>query len=266
MKCKRLRYHREVLTLTDIPKSHPRYASLLARERVAEGVKKGITSNQGLIAQGRGECFDYLLGEKTTPSAEAATHAAAALLLLANRPALSINGNVAALVPEEMVELASVLKIPLEVNLFHRSEETGKKNCRYSCAIGAQSRFWEKSQMRRYLAWIMPVLWPPEAESMTLMWSSFPWKMETAARLWLQWVKKVIAIDLNPLSRTARKATVSIVDNIMRAVPNLTEQVKRLRAASWRDLEEIVQGYDNNQNSTPGRGGDARSPGPAVSK
>jgi 4-phosphopantoate--beta-alanine ligase len=57
--------------------------------------------------------------------------------------------------------------------------------------------------------------------------------------------KKVIAIDLNPLSRTARKATVSIVDNIMRAVPNLTEQVKRLRAASLQDLEEIVQGYDN---------------------
>ena len=38
--------------------------------------------------------------------------------------------------------------------------------------------------------------------------------------------KKVIAIDLNPLSRTARKATVSIVDNILRAVPNLTEQVR----------------------------------------
>jgi 4-phosphopantoate--beta-alanine ligase len=34
--------------------------------------------------------------------------------------------------------------------------------------------------------------------------------------------KKVIAIDLNPLSRTARKATVSIVDNILRAMPNVT--------------------------------------------
>ena len=64
----------EVPTLTDIPKSHPRYASLVARERVAKGVKKGFTSSQGLIAQGRGECFDYLLGERTTPSAEAATH------------------------------------------------------------------------------------------------------------------------------------------------------------------------------------------------
>ena len=91
-------FRREVPILTDIPKSHPRYASLVARERVAEGVKKGFTSSQGLIAQGRGECFDYLLGERTTPSAEAATRAAAALLLLAETPALSVNGNVAALV------------------------------------------------------------------------------------------------------------------------------------------------------------------------
>ena len=89
-----------VPTLTDIPKSHPRYASLVARERVAEGVKQGYTSIQGLIAQGRGECFDYLLGERTNPPAEAATKAAAALLLLAKRPSLSVNGNVAALVPD----------------------------------------------------------------------------------------------------------------------------------------------------------------------
>ena len=77
--------------------SHPRYASLVARERVAEGVRRGYTSTQGLIAQGRGECFDYLIGEKTTPAALQAIRAAAAMLLLAERPALSVNGNVAAL-------------------------------------------------------------------------------------------------------------------------------------------------------------------------
>jgi len=113
--------------LTDIPESHPRYASLVARESVTQGMKKGYTSSQGLIAQGRGECFDYLLGERTTPCAEAATKAAAALLLLAARPALSVNGNVAALVAEEMVALADALKIPLEVNLFHRTEERVKR-------------------------------------------------------------------------------------------------------------------------------------------
>jgi 4-phosphopantoate--beta-alanine ligase len=57
--------------------------------------------------------------------------------------------------------------------------------------------------------------------------------------------KKVIAIDLNPLSRTARQATVSIVDNILRAVPNLTEKAKELSAMPHADLEEIILDYDN---------------------
>jgi 4-phosphopantoate--beta-alanine ligase len=57
--------------------------------------------------------------------------------------------------------------------------------------------------------------------------------------------KKVIAIDLNPLSRTARKATVSIVDNILRAVPNLTEQARKLSKESRADLEKMMMEYDN---------------------
>jgi 4-phosphopantoate--beta-alanine ligase len=57
--------------------------------------------------------------------------------------------------------------------------------------------------------------------------------------------KKVIAIDLNPLSRTARKATVSIVDNILRVVPNLTKQILMLSKVPRSDLDKVVQEYDN---------------------
>ncbi len=53
-----------------------------------------------------GSAFDYLLGEETIPSADEAERVAAAHLLLADQPVLSINGNVAALVPSEMVDLA----------------------------------------------------------------------------------------------------------------------------------------------------------------
>jgi len=62
-------------------------------------------------------------------SAEAATQAATALLLLAERPVLSVNGNVAALVSEEMVALAAFLGAPLEVNLFSPQRGTGEKRC-----------------------------------------------------------------------------------------------------------------------------------------
>lgn len=109
--------------MTDIPEDHPRYRSLLTRELLVKGVKDGITSMQGLIAQGRGEAFDYLLGERTTDSARQAERAAVAMMLLAKNPVISVNGNAAALVPGELCELSAVLNAPLEVNLFHRTEE-----------------------------------------------------------------------------------------------------------------------------------------------
>jgi len=233
-----------VLILTEIPKSHPRYASLVARERVAEGVKRGYTSSQGLIAQGRGECFDYLIGEKTTSSAKSAIRAAAAMLLLARRPALSVNGNVAALVPEEMVALAAALKIPLEVNLFHRSEERVKKIADLLREKGAATVLGEKPDASvpgldhaRALATKGGIY---DADVVLI-----PLEDGDRCEALVAMGKKVIAIDLNPLSRTARKATVSIVDNILRAVPHLTDEVTRLRSLPLADLEKMVSEYDN---------------------
>ncbi len=230
--------------MTDIPLSHPRYASLVARERVAQGVKNGYTSSQGLIAQGRGECFDYLLGEETTPSAKAATNAAAALLLLAKHPALSVNGNVAALAAEDMVSLADALKIPLEVNLFHRTEERVKKIADLLREKGAREVLGEKTDA------CVPGL--EHARALATRGGIFdadvvmiPLEDGDRCEALVAMGKKVVAIDLNPLSRTARKATVSIVDNILRAVPHLTDQVKRLSDMPRQDLEKIVQEYDN---------------------
>lgn len=81
----------------EIPRSHPRYESLVARERLVEMFEKGVVVPQGLIAHGRGECFDYLLGEKSHDFALEAGRATAAYLLLSRRPVISVNGNYAAL-------------------------------------------------------------------------------------------------------------------------------------------------------------------------
>jgi len=230
--------------LTDIPVSHPRYASLVARERVTEGVRRGYTSTQGLIAQGRGECFDYLIGEKTTPAALQAIRAAAAMLLLAERPALSVNGNMAALAAEEMVALAGALKIPLEVNLFHRSEERVKKIADLLREKGAVQVLGERPDAAvpgldhaRALATRGGIY---DADVVLI-----PLEDGDRCEALVAMGKKVVAIDLNPLSRTARKATVSIVDNIVRAVPLLTEQVRMLSNAPRAELEAMVRDYDN---------------------
>ena len=62
-----------------IPPDHPRYRSLVTREHLAECARKGIVSWEGLTAHGRGEAFDYLIGERTTPGAALAEETAAAL-------------------------------------------------------------------------------------------------------------------------------------------------------------------------------------------
>jgi len=54
----------EMVTKILIPKNHPRYCSLKIREKLVEGFEKGFVALEGLIAHGRGESFDYLLGEK----------------------------------------------------------------------------------------------------------------------------------------------------------------------------------------------------------
>ncbi|MUV57445.1 4-phosphopantoate--beta-alanine ligase [Halogeometricum sp. CBA1124] len=227
----------------EIPESHPRYLSLLTRHRIEEGVEKGITSKQGLIAEGRGEAFDYLLGEETIPSADAAARAAAARLLLAEHPVLSVNGNVAALVPGEMVELADAVGADLEVNLFNRTEERLR-------AIADHLRDHGASEVKGLTAdGRIPGLDHERAKvdadgigsaDVVLV----PLEDGDRAEALAAMGKVEIVVDLNPMSRSAQSAAVPIVDNIVRAVPNVTAHARDLSDASREELERIVETFD----------------------
>ena len=48
--------------MTVIPKSHPRLNSLLIREKLVNGFDNNLVAKEGLLAHGRGEAFDYLIG------------------------------------------------------------------------------------------------------------------------------------------------------------------------------------------------------------
>ncbi|MEM0454732.1 MAG: hypothetical protein QXM81_02735, partial [Nitrososphaerota archaeon] len=48
----------------------------MERERIVKGLTSGIVVPEGLLAHGRGEALDYLLGEETTPVAMEAIKAA----------------------------------------------------------------------------------------------------------------------------------------------------------------------------------------------
>src|SRR6056297_1154390 len=214
----------------EIPESHPRYESLLTRHRIEDGVEKGITSQQGLIAEGRGEAFDYLLGEETIPSADEAARAAAAQLLLADHPVLSVNGNVAALVAEEIVDLADAVGADIEINLFNRTEERME-------AIAAHLREHGADEVKGLTAdGRIPNLSHERAKvdadgigaaDVVVV----PLEDGDRAEALADLGKTEIVIDLNPLSRSAQSATVPIVDNIIRAVPNMTDHARELQDA-----------------------------------
>ena len=64
---------------TEISPNHPRAKSLQTRHNLVSQVDSGVVTLAGVLAQGRGEAFDYLLGEKTTRTAHDAIKTAAGL-------------------------------------------------------------------------------------------------------------------------------------------------------------------------------------------
>ncbi|MDW3611271.1 MAG: phosphopantothenate/pantothenate synthetase, partial [Nitrososphaeraceae archaeon] len=201
-----------------IPSNHPRAKSLAIRQLLANGFKSGMVVSEGLIAHGRGEAFDYLIGEKTSNFAFDAIKAASSLLLLAKRPVISVNGNTAALCPRDIVDLANETKSTIEVNLFYRDKkrenliaETLKKNgANIVLGVGEKEflKIPELTSNRRHVdpegIFLADVIFVPLEDG-----------DRTKALINMQ--KKVITVDLNPLSRTAQTATISIIDNIVRA-------------------------------------------------
>jgi 4-phosphopantoate--beta-alanine ligase len=232
--------------MTDIPEDHPRYRSLVTREMLVKGVEDGITSMQGLIAQGRGEAFDYLLGERTTGSAWQAERAAVAMMLLAKSPVISVNGNAAALAAGELCELSRTLNAPLEVNLFHRTEERVSKIISLLKSKGCTTVYGDRPDR------LIPGLSHERAKAVSKgIYGAdvilVPLEDGDRCEVLVKMGKKAIAIDLNPLSRTARAATVTIVDNIVRAVPNMAAMAREMKALDAAELTKIVDAFNNDR-------------------
>lgn len=232
--------------MADVPKSHPRYESLMTRARIEDGVKAGLVATQGLIAHGRGEAFDYLLGETTIPPGDEAARAAAAHLLLATNPVLSVNGNTAVLVPDELAELQRVLSCKVEVNLFHRTEERVKRlaahleahGCTNVLGMGAEPIIpgldHERGRSTREGIYSADVVLVPLEDG-------------DRCQALRDMGKTVLVVDLNPLSRTARSASVSVTDNVRRAVPNVTRHARAL-AGDRGEAARVAKAFDAARN------------------
>jgi len=235
--------------MSGVSKAHPRAESLRIRERLVDGFRAGLVVPEGLAAHGRGEAFDYILGERTVEFARRAIEAAVAELRLAERPVISVNGNVAALVPDEIVGLAKAVGAKLEVNLFHGSAKREVAIAKHLRKHGAEevlgvgvkfaTRIPEvhsdrRKVDRRGIAAADVVLVPLEDGDRT----------EALRKLG----KRVIAIDLNPMSRTAEAASVTIIDNVVRALPLMVELARQLSRGDRPKLQRMVENFSNAQN------------------
>ena len=232
-----------------VPKDHPRVTSLMYRHKIIEGMKKLVVAEAGLIAHGRGECFDYILGEATNDIAMRAIKAAVAQLLLAQHPVISVNGNVAALCPEDLVLLSKTINAPLEINLFYRKkgrvdaikkmlEDAGAQNILGSDE-SSMVEIEELSSNRRNVdpngIKISDVVFVPLEDGD---------RTEALKKLG----KKIIAVDLNPLSRTAIWADITIIDNIIRTLPHMTKIAMQYKNYTNDQLNNVVGEFNNKKN------------------
>ena len=214
----------------NIPKSHPRYLSLQIREKLVDGFNNNLVAKEGLLAHGRGEAFDYLIGEKTTKSAKNAIKAAAYILSQAQKPVISVNGNFAVLCPKEIIQLAKITDSKIEVNLFYSSEKRKKAISKILRKSGAKEILGMDKKQSTKLKGIDSarrivdksgifsadvVLVPLEDGDRTIA-------LKKAK-------KRIITFDLNPLSRTAQTADVTIVDNATRAMKLLVSESRKPR-------------------------------------
>ncbi|WP_298522073.1 4-phosphopantoate--beta-alanine ligase [uncultured Methanobrevibacter sp.] len=232
-----------------IPKTHPRYESLLLREKIVKASEKGYLADSAMIAHGRGEAFDYLIGEKTTYPAKRAMYVAVAALLLSDNPVISVNGNATALAIDEIIELAREINAKIEINLFYRTDERVQiitslfRDRGYKEILGTLDddiEYFTDIKNSRSSASKSGIY---TADTILI-----PLEDGDRAEILKKSGKNIITIDLNPLSRTSKMSDVSIMDNIVRAIPFMTKIAKDLKTQDKKVLMDMVNDFDNEEN------------------
>ena len=232
-----------------IPKSHPRYESLVLRDKMVKAAQEGYLADSALIAHGRGEAFDYLIGEKTTYPAKRAMYVAVAALLLSSNPVISVNGNATALAIDEIIELANAVKAKIEINLFYRTDERVKIITRLYKDHGYKNIL---RTLDDDIEYIDDIKNNRATASKTGIYSAdtilIPLEDGDRAEILKNAGKNIITIDLNPLSRTSKMSDVSIMDDIVRAIPFMTKIAEDLKTQDKKVLMDMVNDFDNEEN------------------
>ena len=247
---------------------HPRRESLLSRQKIVDAQNMGLLADSALIAHGRGEAFDYLLGERTTPSARRAAEESVNRLAAAHHPVISLNGNSTVLAGRDAVKLAALVGCNIEINIFYRTElrisllsqtlnQIKNEVARENPSKEITSELW--SQMVAMVNILgekpdaqIPGLDGPRANCCshgihTADTVLVPLEDGDRCEALIQMGKQVLVVDLNPLSRTSRTATVTIVDNASRAFKEMVKIALGTKAPpdiTWNNRTNLIDAIE----------------------
>ncbi|VUT24061.1 MAG: 4-phosphopantoate--beta-alanine ligase [Candidatus Methanolliviera sp. GoM_asphalt] len=200
--------------MTKIPKSHPRYSSLITREKLIEAYEEGILDEGALIEFGREEAVDYLIGERTIEEAYRSTKVAVSYILLSKNPMIVLDGVCLAL---------SANKI--------------KKICR---SLGLSVYLGEDlSEVRERLIGRLKAEGIEPKERMDTDLLIFHGKN----KILKYFNGRKIYFGLNIFSNDLKGVDVIIIDSIIRFFSNIEEIFDKLREKRIRELIEITKDY-----------------------
>ena len=261
--------------MVKIPKVHPRRKSLISRKAIVDATKQGLLADSAMIAHGRGEAFDYLLGEKTSEIAKLSIKESAARLISAKYPVISVNGNTAVLAGKSLIRVAAVIQCPIEINIYYRTEKRMDLLHDY-----LESQKLEVSREDNPINWhgdwgsaVMAVKILGKEEDGKIEGLEGPRAICSAegieradvilvpledgdrCEVLVSLGKNVLVVDLNPLSRSAKMATVTIVDEVSRmaelllqyVIENPSDNTEWNNDLALKDSLEIISNYYVNQ-------------------
>lgn len=230
----------------EVPRDHPRYESLMTRELIIEGMHNKIVAEAGLIAHGRGEAFDYIIGESTPAVVIEQERLAVITMLLAESPVISVNGNVTALCATSIVKLSKALDAPLEVNLFYRSEERMMAIEKALTKTGATEIYGVDQKYQTTISEITHQRRIVDSRGIKRADCVFvPLEDGDRTQALRRLGKTVVTVDLNPLSRTSLAASVTITNSLARAVDEMLELAQVYTGEDPDKLREIQEGFSN---------------------
>ena len=211
--------------------SHPRYESLLKRHMLEKAAKRDMLAGSALIAHGRGEAYDYLLGEQTIESAMLATKFALKNLIHSKKSVISLNGNTTAIAGIELMKLASEINCPIEVNIFYRTPKRMKALLSHLESINEEFGL-DVKILGANPDSLIPGLEGPRAKCCKdgiISSDVIMVQLEDGDRCeaLVKMGKTVIVVDLNPMSRSARMASITIVDEISRVANNMINLINQ---------------------------------------